>query len=74
LQQLQRKKILLVIIIETKNVDLHVPKLVLQNAIDVKVPLSNGTAHTDQNAYVPGNKGPWPKAERIRRITARIKW
>jgi hypothetical protein len=37
---------------------LPVPKLLLQNPIDVKVLLSDGTAHFSQKAYVAGNNGP----------------
>jgi len=44
--------------IKTKNINSHVPRLLLQNPIDVKVLRSNGTAHTDQNVYVAGNNGP----------------
>jgi hypothetical protein len=41
-----------------KKIYLHVPKLLLQNPIDVKVLRSNGTAHFDQKVYVAGNNGP----------------
>lgn len=36
---------------------LPVPTLLLQNPIDVKVPLSTGTAHIDHIRYVAGNNG-----------------
>ncbi len=54
-----------------KKINLHVPKLLLQNPIDVKVLRSDGTAHFDQNVYVAGNNGPWVKPMTIRKRRAR---